>query len=221
VAGVVPAVVSNIDDPDQMGRVKVAFPWLADSAESHWARVVAAGAGPDRGAVLLHEVGDEVLVAFHHGDPRLPYVLGGLHNGVDAPPLGVGELVGGGEVKKRVIVSRTGHRLVLDDTDEVVRLATGDDAHRLVLSKKDTKVTIHSDGTVEIDAGQDVKITAGGSMALEATGSLDLKGMGVTVDAGGGAFSAKGSTAAVEGSGSAELKSGGSTTVRGSIVQIN
>jgi uncharacterized protein involved in type VI secretion and phage assembly len=32
------------------------------------------------------DVDDEVLVGFQAGDPRLPYVLGGLWNGRDAPP---------------------------------------------------------------------------------------------------------------------------------------
>jgi uncharacterized protein involved in type VI secretion and phage assembly len=43
-------------------------------------------ASNDRGALLLLEVGDEVLCAFDHGDSRFPYVIGFLWNGQDLPP---------------------------------------------------------------------------------------------------------------------------------------
>ena len=41
-------------------------------------RVVAPGAGADRGLQLPYEVGDEVMVAYLGGDPRFPVVVGGV-----------------------------------------------------------------------------------------------------------------------------------------------
>ena len=84
------ALVTNNDDPDRMGRVKLKFPWLSDSYESDWATHDAGGAGPDSGACFLPEVNDEVLVAFEFGDVGKPVVVGGLHNGKDKPRLGTG-----------------------------------------------------------------------------------------------------------------------------------
>src|SRR5207249_5265643 len=81
--GAVVGVVSNIGDPDSMGRVKVRFPWLKEDDESRWARLVSFMAGPDRGAVFRPEVGDEVLLVFEHGDMRFPYILGAVWNGKD------------------------------------------------------------------------------------------------------------------------------------------
>ena len=92
VYGLVVGQVTDIADPDGMFRVKVSLPWLSDDYESWWARVAQPGAGSGRGLAWLPEVGDEVLVAFGHGDVRAPYVIGGLYNGVDTPPLG-GQLV--------------------------------------------------------------------------------------------------------------------------------
>ena len=64
VYGVTVGVVTNNQDPDGLGRVKVRFPWLSDDDESFWARVVTPMAGNGRGLYLLPEVDDEVLVAF-------------------------------------------------------------------------------------------------------------------------------------------------------------
>ncbi|MET0578945.1 MAG: VgrG-related protein, partial [Ilumatobacteraceae bacterium] len=218
VRGVVPAIVSNIDDPDSLGRLKVAFPWLGDNAESHWARVMAVGAGNERGLHVLPEVGDEVLVAFDHGDPRQPYVIGGLYNGKDKPPVNA---VDNGQVIKRAIVSRNGHQVELDDKDDVITIATGDGKHRLVIDQKNSKVVLDTSGDVEVTAKKKLAVTASDGMSFESQGAFEVKANGVTIDAGGGAFNAKGSQAKVEGSGTAEISSGGQTTVRGSMVSIN
>ena len=85
ILGVVTGVVTNNKDPDKLGRVKVRFPWLSDTDESWWARVASPMAGKDRGVFFLPEVDDEVLVAFEHGDPRFPYVIGALWNGSTPP----------------------------------------------------------------------------------------------------------------------------------------
>ena len=61
------------------------YPWLADDAESWWARHRDAGGRERHGVIWMPEVGDEVLVAFEFGDVRRPLVLGGLWNGQDKP----------------------------------------------------------------------------------------------------------------------------------------
>ena len=45
--GVVVGVVTNNQDPDGLGRVKVRFPWLSEEHESHWARMVTPMGGPE------------------------------------------------------------------------------------------------------------------------------------------------------------------------------
>jgi uncharacterized protein involved in type VI secretion and phage assembly len=109
--GVVVGVVTNNQDPEKMGRVKVRFPWLNETDESHWARVATLMAGKDRGTWFLPEVDDEVLVAFGHGDVRFPYVVGALWNGVDTPPRDNDD----GKNNERVVKSRLGHELIFGD----------------------------------------------------------------------------------------------------------
>ena len=84
--GVVIGIVTNNQDPDKLGRVKVQFPWLSNEDESFWARIASPMAGDKRGIYFLPEVDDEVLVVFEHGDMRFPYVIGALWNGQDSPP---------------------------------------------------------------------------------------------------------------------------------------
>lgn len=179
--GLVIGQVTDIADPEQRCRVKVAFPWLSDDYESWWARVAAPGAGDSRGLAWLPEVGDEVLVGFVHGDVRDPYVLGGLFNGVDKAPMN-DQLVdsGAGQVLRRVLTSRTGHRLVLSDDDSAsqVQLATGDGNATITLDASNTKITVDGSGQVTIHAGGPLKLASDGDIEISATGDLKLSASG-------------------------------------------
>jgi uncharacterized protein involved in type VI secretion and phage assembly len=84
-AQLVLGVVTNTNDPEDMGRVRVRYPALSGDAEGAWARIAAMSAGKERGALMLPVVGEEVLVGFEHGDTTRPYVLGSLFNGQDTP----------------------------------------------------------------------------------------------------------------------------------------
>jgi uncharacterized protein involved in type VI secretion and phage assembly len=183
--GVASAQVTDVNDPDHLGRVKLKFPWLSDSYVSDWARTVHAGAGPDRGAVVLPEVNDEVVVAFEQGDLRRPYVLGGCWNGVDTPRLGDGLVDGAtGAVKRRGFVSKHGHSLIFfdDSSDDGVAILTSGKGLRLSLNETKTTVRLSSSGKVEIEATQDVRIKAGTNLSIEAGASLELKGAKVSIN---------------------------------------
>jgi type VI secretion system secreted protein VgrG len=70
---------------DAHGRIKVRFHWdprpEADDHSSCWLRVARALAGAGFGCGALPRVGQEVVVAFHEGDPDHPHVIGSVHNG--------------------------------------------------------------------------------------------------------------------------------------------
>ena len=183
IPGVVVAIVTNNDDPEGLGRVKVKYPWLSDEAESFWARVAAPGAGPDTGLVMLPAVNDEVLVAFEHGDVRFPVILGGLWNGQDKPPLGDG-LFDAGRVKRSGYVSRTGHRLIFFDGDDEtgIALLSADDNFKVSLNQTKKELHIVAKGklvieaeTLEIKIDRDAKIEAQ-QVELKASGQMKLKG---------------------------------------------
>jgi uncharacterized protein involved in type VI secretion and phage assembly len=186
--GVVVAVVSNNKDDEGYNRVKVTFPWLSEDEESQWARLVCFMAGEKRGSLFLPEVGDEVLVAFEHGDIDRPYVIGALWNGVDKPPLTNGD----GKNNVRLIQSRSGHQVVLDDTDgnEKIEIKDRTGKNSIIWDTAANTIRISTDkdialkapqGKISLDA-QEVSLKSSGNTTLEASGTMAVKGATVNIN---------------------------------------
>lgn len=217
IAGVVPAVVTNVKDPDQLGRVKIKLPWLDDTYESGWARTVQVGAGKDRGTAILPEVHDEVLVAFAQGDLERPYVIGGLYNGVDKPKGGwASQVDGSGAVVHRGFTSRTGMNLVLLEKagEESVVMSTNEGAQKVVLTQTASKgIEILSEGDVTVRA-------KGGIEVSTSSGDVAIRGNNVTVEAT-AALELKGADVKVAGQAKTEISASGPTTIKGATVGIN
>lgn len=187
--GVFPAQVSDIRDTKGQGRIKVKLPWApdADGGFEVWARLCVPMAGNDRGTWLIPDVGDEVLVAFEAGDPRRPIVIGSLWNGSDAPPE---TMDGAGNNYKKVIRSRNGVQITLDDTDGQETL--------LIETPGGQKLTL-KDGAASVELvdsnGNSVKLDAAG-ITLQASakvkisaGTIEMSAGMLTVDAGMSKFS--------------------------------
>jgi uncharacterized protein involved in type VI secretion and phage assembly len=195
VKGVALALVTQNQDPDGLGRVKLRYPWHHQSNESDWVRIAVSMAGPGRGMLFLPEVGDEVLVAFEREDLRYPYVIGCLWNGKEEPP----ESNANGRNDLRMIKTRKGHTLVFDDAD-----AKG----RIELRLNDGKrLRIDDDGIALDDgAGNRIEIDSkGGNMTLQAAGKLTLKAPVI----------------ALESSGTLSLKASATASLQGQLVTIN
>jgi uncharacterized protein involved in type VI secretion and phage assembly len=196
IPGVFIGQVTNNDDPQNLGRVKLKFPWLSDSYESDWARVAFVGAGPNSGVVFLPEVDDEVLCACEFGDLRRVFVLSPLHNGKDKPSLGDG-LVDGGKVKRRGIVSRKGHKIVFldDDSKSGIALLSSDGNLKVSLNETNSEITIHCKGKVTLQTdSDDISIKSGADVTIQAQGNVNVSGSGgVKVDGGSGEVALTGS----------------------------
>src|SRR5258706_1177502 len=120
VYGVVVGIVTNNKHDQGKYMVKVRFPWLQNgdesgsaAEESDWCRITSFMAGGGRGAFFLPEVGDEVLVAFEHGDIGRPFIIGSLWNGSDSSI----HDNKGGKNTSRSFKSRSGHMLTFFDDD--------------------------------------------------------------------------------------------------------
>lgn len=245
--GVAPAIVTDTKDPEDMGRVKVEFPWMPKISGagfgSHWLRVVMAGGGASgKGLYLIPEVNDEVLVAFEHGDFRRGYVLGGVYNSVDKPPIPNAQAVKSGKTPQKVFRSSTGHILTFDDSDDKpgvelvsasknITLKLDDKSGALSMEAKKSNAVItvtangditikSSNGGVTIEAMKDITLKATGNIKLDATQNVEVKGINIEVKA-----NAK---ASIEGTAAAEVKGAkvdvtgqAMTTISGALVKIN
>lgn len=204
--GVVIAQVTDSDDPQQWGRVKVKFPWMSADAGSAWARVICAGAGPQAGLFAMPDVGDEVAVAFELGDFNRPFVLGGLWNGVQPPPPETQAAQRGEAPLVRTWRSRQGHSITIYDNQKKIEVKTSG-GHSIVLDDQNRRVTIESMGELQISARQDLTIAGQSNLKIEANGSLELKAAQLKIE-GTLQTSLKGATVAIEGSGVTEVKGG-------------
>ncbi len=178
--GVVIAIVTNNQDPEGLGRVKVTFPWLSEEDESEWARLAVPMAGQDRGIYFLPEVDDEVLVAFEQGDIRFPYVIGALWNGEDAPPANNEN----GQNDIRVIKSRSGHVIRLNDEEgkETIEIIDKSEQNSLIFHTESNTISIESQGDITLSASQGtikleaqtIEIKSSADSTVEASTTLDL-----------------------------------------------
>lgn len=163
-------IVTNNNDPDAAGRVKVKLPVFSEEYESGWVRVATPGAGGTRGFQMLPAVNDEVLVGFEHGDPARPFILGGLWSKKNKPPEGA--FHNSGAVEKQLWTSGKGHSVEITDTgDGEINLKLK--GNKSALNLKKSEVTLTGDSKVKISAS-DIEVVA--------TGKLTLKGRQVEVN---------------------------------------
>jgi len=151
--GVLIGIVTNNNDPEHLGRVKLKITVRENEGETNWAPVATMMAGAGTGSYFIPEVGDKVLAAFLLGDIECPYVVGMLWDRENIPPEpdNIGNNI-------RKITSRSGHEIILDDSEP-------------------GQVVVHTAGGQAIvmdDSTQSIMLTAGGS-----TISIDPSGVSV------------------------------------------
>jgi len=167
--GVYEALVSDVNDPANEGRVKIKMPWFDEQMETEWCRVRQFYAGNGYGAFFVPEVGDEVLIAFIQGDMRQPIILGGLYNGNDKPPSHRDD-----QTDQKLVRTKGGHEFLLDDSSgkERVRITT-QGGHQLDLSDADNTVSVQTSG------GQSITMSPG-TITLQAD-AIVLSGSSVSL----------------------------------------
>jgi uncharacterized protein involved in type VI secretion and phage assembly len=208
VYGVTLAKVTSLIDPKGLGRVQVQFPWLSSQVDSAWARIATAWAGGSRGTYLLPEVGDEVVVAFQHGDLKHPYIIGFLWSDTSRPPEASPLL------ERRELRSKSGHKIVFDDFPGVQALSLkSQGGHQIKL-----------DDTV---GGMQISITDSTqnlSLVIDTSGSkisITSKTGRIELSAAAGQISLDATNIDIHAKGALNLKGDGSVSLNGATVRLN
>jgi uncharacterized protein involved in type VI secretion and phage assembly len=179
--GVEVGIVTNVQDPQKLGRIKVQLPRLPDGPESDWARVAQPAAGAGRGFYWLPEVGDEVLVAFELGQANRPYVLGALWNGKDKPMNGAYA----DDNTTRMIQTKSGHKIVLCDKSGEEKIVIADKsgnrtitfdvkAKKFLVEAKEGDIELHAEKKIVLDC-EDLEIKTSKTAKLDVASKFDLK----------------------------------------------
>jgi uncharacterized protein involved in type VI secretion and phage assembly len=156
-------LVTNNQDPDELGRVRVSYPALGTDHEGWWARVAGAAAGGRRGLLMMPQAGDEVLLGFEHDDEERPVVLGSVWNGEGKPQ----ELAH----PDGSFALRSDKQVVVDAADAIS-----------ITADKTLKLTAAGDATLTTEPGGD---GPPGNVSLTSKGSATMKAATtVSVDAG-------------------------------------
>lgn len=154
---------------DELGRVKVMFPWdrlgKSDDSASCWLRVTQLQLG---GAMILPRVGWEVAVAFHHGDPDRPYVVGRLYDAEHPPPAGL-PAEGPSTVLESMVTPGAAGK-------NAISLGDGAGGQSFAMNAQKDMNTVVGDSREETVAGEET-VKVGANAALTVTGS-DLQNIG-------------------------------------------
>jgi hypothetical protein len=188
--GVVTGRVLDPLDPLCLGRVQVQLPFIDDLDLSPWARIATPMAGIATGFYFIPEIGDEVLVAFEHGDVNAPYVIGGLWSAMAPPPLPspvpqirmlrtlAGNQIMITDIPPSIIISTLAGQIVTLSPEAGVEIVSG--ASTVVLGPPEAPAIsiISGANTVNLTPAG-VNVTSGGNLTLTAAGNVTITGGGV------------------------------------------
>lgn len=230
--GLTLGIVTNTEDPDNLGRIKVKLP-LRDEAEneSAWARVIIPFAGKEMGAYFIPDVGDEVIVAFLGGQLEKPVIVGGVWSKSVKPPM-ANE---GGKNLTKMIKTKSGHELTffdeedkgkitvksskgyimeMDDEKEKLTLKDPKGKNKMEMSSKDGKITVEAEKKIELKSGgSSIIIDGTGNKITIKSNTVEIKGLQVNV---------KGDTTVkLESGATMEIKAGAISQIKGNPVSIN
>lgn len=198
--------VHNNQDPEDLGRIQAIVPRLFDSkTPTGWALPAAPFAGPDQGFYAVPDKGAAVWIEFEEGDLSRPIWSGGWWGkqtpadvgvpGATAPretravselpqheladsPKGPGPVATPGV---RILKSRTGHRIVLDDRDGHARIEIHDAfGNRIVMNHEGIKRHTSNERTDNLGK-REAEITATDDLYVAEKRTLDVGGLKHTI----------------------------------------
>ncbi|MBU1564811.1 MAG: phage baseplate assembly protein V [Proteobacteria bacterium] len=143
-------IVQEVGERDNLGRIKDQVPEIygdAQGAVSPWALPCVPFAGRNHGLVVLPEMGDGVWIEFEAGDIARPIWSGCWWAD--------GELPTPGAPQVRALITTAGHKLILDDEQNQVKLVHAGGAE-LAMTNNDITIKIGSTQMVMSTSGVNI-----------------------------------------------------------------
>lgn len=172
------ATVTENNDPDGLGRIRVQLPWQKPLGEmTPWLRMMTPHAGSDKGFHFIPELGEEVVVNFEGGNAEKPFVAGAMYNGSAKPNSWQTDA---NNIK--AIRSRSGHTVELNDTDggEMITISDKnsniiqfDTVNSSIMISAPENLILQSKN-MEIRATENLKIATGKNKVEQITGDYKL-----------------------------------------------
>ena len=203
-------IVTQNEDKEGLGRVRVKYPGLDSGVEGWWARIATAGAaGTDRGLLMTPMVGDEVLIGFEGGDVNKPYVLGTLYSGKSKPG-SMATRDGSFWLRSDKFIDVTSKDTISIKGDKDWSVEISGAATEKVAKSRDVSIdqseTIKVGQKYTLEAGTELVLKCGKSqIKLDKSGKVDVSGAQISVS----------------GDATVEIKGNAQVKVQGGIVQIN
>jgi Rhs element Vgr protein len=209
VSGLQIGLVTQIEsDPDGDNRILIRLPMIDAAEQGIWARVASVGSGDSRGFVYRPEIGDEVVVGFIHDDPNQPIILGSVNSSVNPSPIPPSD-----DNHEKGIITRGEIKFLINDDHPSV-LIEMPSGKKISINDDDAEISITDEHGNHVIMNRDgLSLESPSDISVKATGDLNLEGTNVNVKAN--------ASLKAEGSASADVSSTGTTTIQGSLVQIN
>jgi|MDTG01.4.fsa_nt_gb phage protein D len=220
-------------DPKNELRVKVVIPELKQINNSIWEGIFDKGiwaklshiyTSEESGMFFIPDIGAQVLISFISDDPKQPVVLGCLNTFENKHYKEMDE-----GLDFKAIVTKNKMMLEFNEKDNIISLSTNN-GNKIVIDENNKEILISDENNNEIKTStsginisscSDININASGDININSNKNLKIKSQADTsIDAANVINQAQVKFSA-NGSASSEMISSGSTTVKGSIVQIN
>lgn len=231
--GVTVAVVSDINDPEQQGRVKVKL--LNRDTSDHetgYIRVMTPMSGEQWGQFFMPQLEDEVLVAFSDGDINRGYVIGSLWNKNKKAPLKIEN--DKNDIRK--IKTRAGHELIfhdekdkehieikskkefsikLDDENEIILITDKAGENLVKIDSKNGQIEVTAKKKITLKTGKSTIIldSEKNSLNISSQSSISIKSEQININAK--------NTLDLKAGSALNAKCDGATAIKGATVKIN
>ncbi|AUD01102.1 type VI secretion system Vgr family protein [Spirosoma pollinicola] len=212
------AKVSDNNDPDKLGRVKVEFMWGGSDKESDWLRVSSAYTGAGQGALFVPERDAHVMVGYESSRPENPFVIGSLY------PKKSGVNYTYSDNNRKVIQTKSGNQLLFveDANGEQIQISNVNYSETVLTLEfaENGKISLKTPGKIEL-AGDTIHLKAQTDLTLEAGNELTLKGQTKAKLTSSSSVEVEAPNVKIQADVAAELKADASLKLKGAMVSLN